>query len=109
MSGRGNNRGNNRGRGRGRSHAPSSPEIVEAPAVESLDVDFAPPDTNQTERTRKPRPQLKSPEDLRRTMEIVKRSIVMVIDNLEENDNEASLKRSVMIAIKHLKQIEGML
>ena len=107
MSGRGNTRG--RGRGRGKSQSPSNAsEILEAPTVDALDVDFTPPETNQTERTRKHRAPQRSVEELIRKMEVIKRSIIMVSDNLAENDDGASLKRSVTIALKHLKQIEEM-
>jgi hypothetical protein len=108
MSSRGNVKGRGRGRG-AKAQSPPSPEVLENPVNDALESDFSPPEQIQPERSKKHRAPSKSPEELRRTMDIVKRSITMVIDNLEENDNEASLKRSVMIAIKHLKQIESML
>ncbi len=65
--------------------------------------------TNPTQLPRRVRPQVKSAEDLKRIMDIIKSRISVIIDTLEGDDSEAVLKRNVATAVKHLKQIDGLL
>jgi hypothetical protein len=51
----------------------------------------------------------KSVEQLRHTMDIARRNISMIIDNLDGENSDEVLKKNVVIAIKHLKQIENLL
>jgi flagellar basal body-associated protein FliL len=51
----------------------------------------------------------KSIDDLKRIMDIVKSRISVIVDSLDGDDNEVSLKRNVATAVKHLKQIENLL
>ncbi len=51
----------------------------------------------------------KNAEDLRRIMDIIQSRISVIIDTLEIDDNDISLKRNVVTAVKHLKQINELL
>ena len=57
----------------------------------------------------KPLKKNKSVEQLKHTMDIARRNISMIIDNLDGENPDAVLKKNVIIAIKHLKQIEDLL
>ncbi len=116
MSGNGKSRGasgaGSKGRGRGK--------VLESPVDTS---GFGPSDVddshgvstgvsgaaNPTQLPRRVRPQVKSAEDLKRIMDIIKSRISVIIDTLEGDDSEAVLKRNVATAVKHLKQIDGLL
>jgi len=90
----------NRGRGRGRGNRVQ----VEPPT----EVDFSPPQVEEKQvRPRKPQP--KSADELRRVMDIIQSRLSVIIDSLEEADNEATLKKNVGTAVKHLKQISDLL
>lgn len=105
-----------RGRGRGRGRGGSSnrrPQVVEA-HIDLATEDFSPPaqapnsqEPSQTVRQR--RPPAKSYEELRRVMDIIQSRISVIIDSLEGDDNDASIKRNVATAVKHLKQINTLL
>lgn len=109
-----------RGRGRGRGRGGSSnrqQQVVEAHNTLATE-DFSPPaqaqvhpqnpqETSQPGRQR--RPPAKSAEELRRVMDIIQSRISVIIDSLEGDDNDASLKRNVATAVKHLKQINALL
>ena len=57
----------------------------------------------------KPLKKNKSVEQLKHTMDIARRNISMIIDNLDGENPDGVLKKNVIIAIKHLKQIEDLL
>ncbi len=65
--------------------------------------------TNPTQLPRRVRPQVKSAEELKRIMDIIKSRISVIIDTLSGDDNEALLKRNVVTAVKHLKLIDDLL
>lgn len=93
-----------RGKGRGR------PTIVQPPNQTLIQI---PTETTNNTRSepliRQKRIPIKSAEDLRRVMDIIQSRISVIIDSLEGDDNDASLKRNVMTAVKHLKQINDLL
>ncbi len=106
---------NSRGRGRGRGGSSNRrPQVVEA-HIDLATEDFSPPaqaqvhpqEPSQTVRQR--RPPAKSYEELRRVMDIIQSRISVIIDSLEGDDNDASIKRNVATAVKHLKQINTLL
>ncbi len=108
--------GRGRGRGRGGSlvgGSANSSTTVDAPA-ELSNLDFSAPvsggsgmsDTQPSKQRRAP---AKSADELRRVMDIIQSRISVIIDSLEGDDNEASLKRNVTTAVKHLKQINVLL
>lgn len=104
-----------RGRGRGRGRGGSSnrqPQVIEAPP-NLANEDFSPPVQAQLQETSQPgrqrRPPAKSADELRRVMDIIQSRISVIIDSLEGDDNDASLKRNVATAVKHLKQINTLL
>ncbi len=113
MSSTGTGRGRGRGRGRGGSHTQSQPQ--EAPASHSdndqelSSQNFSPPSTQESKQSRQKRVPAKSAEELRRVMDIIQSRISIIIDSLEGDDNDASLKRNVSTAVKHLKQINDLL
>lgn len=55
------------------------------------------------------RQQPKSVEELRRILDMVQNKLSVIIDSLEVDDNEQTLKRNVGTAVKHLKQISTLL
>jgi hypothetical protein len=103
-----NTRGIGRGRGRGRGiKALESP--VDDSEFEPSEIAEAPVQAAPITNPRRPKPQQKSIDDLKRIMDIVKSRISVIIDSLEGDDNEAVLKRNVATAVKHLKQIDALL
>ncbi len=98
---------NNRGKGRGRSR--QNPVVLESPITQ----DISSPEHNEQdivqEKPKKVRVPAKSSDDYRRIMDIVKSRISVIIDSLEGDDTEPVLKKNVVTAVKHLKQIEGLL
>lgn len=98
----------NRGRGRGRGNRPH--DTLEAPE-QLASQDFNPPMPNVVpeQPARQRRAQPKSADELRRVMDIIQSRISVIIDSLEGDDNELSLKRNVATAVKHLKQINALL
>jgi hypothetical protein len=118
MSGTAKSRGGSRGRGRGK--------VLESPVDTSgfgpNDVDDSHAATasgpgtagpsggpQQLSVSRRVKPQVKSAEELKRIMDIIKSRISVIIDTLSGDDNEALLKRNVVTAVKHLKLIDGLL
>lgn len=61
------------------------------------------PETNH-KRTRPP-----SVDDLYKVIRSTSNKIEILIDNLDENDEQATLKRNVAVALKHLKAIHAQL
>ena len=98
----------NRGRGRGRKsgNAPLQPPAVHTQELE--DSDFSPSGLDEKP-TRTKRQVAKSNDELRRVMDIIQSRISVIIDSLEGDDNDISLRRNVVTAVKHLKQINSLL
>lgn len=94
-----------RGRGRGKGHVQEAPEVEEN--------DYAPPSAPLPvveDRPKKARaPPSKSTDELKRNMDIAKSRIAAIIDMLEGDDADVSLKRNVNVAVKHLKVIHDLL
>ncbi len=103
--------GRGRGRGRGGSHSSSS-TAVEPPA-DLAALDFSAPTSSSSTVDHQPGKQRRAPaksaDELRRVMDIIQSRISVIIDSLEGDDNDASLKRNVTTAVKHLKQINVLL
>ncbi len=91
-----------RGRGRGRKAQTVSPPVE---IQELSDQEFSPPEDKPSRK----RPTAKTMDDLRRVMDIIQSRISVIIDSLEGDDNDISLKRNVVTAVKHLKQINTLL
>ena len=98
MSGKGNRRGRK-----------SNPPLQPPPVVQELDDhDFSP--SNAEEKPARTKRQVaKSIDELRRVMDIIQSRISVIIDSLEGDDNDISLRRNVVTAVKHLKQINSLL
>ena len=65
--------------------------------------------STEEKQTKVKRPPQKTPDELRRIMDIVQSRLSVIIDSLEGDDNDISLKRNVATAVKHLKQISVLL
>ena len=99
-----------RGRGRGRGgHQKATPQINMSDDEESPTRNEAPAQAPSEPATKQRRQPAKSIDDLRRIMDVVHSRISVIIDTLEGDDSEASLKRNVSTAVKHLKLINTML
>lgn len=117
---RGKGQGQSRGRGRGRGKSSSTndasqPQILEPP-VNLATEDFSPPgqphasqEPRELQHNKPRRSPPKSVEELRRIMDIIQSRICVIIDSLEGDDSDVSLKRNVGTAVKHLKQINALL
>lgn len=115
-----------RGRGRGRGGKPKNNTVLTAPESAELDVDFNPAvqvtqqataaqassqvEEKPARQRRQQQPVGKTPEELRRTMDIIKSRVGVIIDILEGDDSgDAAMKRNVVTAVKHLKLIDSLL
>jgi hypothetical protein len=102
-----------RGRGRGRGAAAAA---ATASNLETADFSANLEDTDKPEAVAaapKPKRQTKSAspsvEEYKANMQSIKSRLSVIIDALDGDDNEASMKRNVAMAVKHLKQIHDML
>lgn len=87
-------------------------KAVIEPPEELTNASFSPPPESSPHDDRQARPrrvQPKTAEELRRVMDIVQSRISVIIDSLEGDENEVSIKRNVVTAVKHLKQISNLL
>lgn len=100
--GRGSNRSANRGKNR-------NDHSMESPVDEFSPMDVSDSTSINQQSNRRPRNQTKNIDEYRRIMDIVKSRISVIIDSLEGDDNDASIKRNVATAVKHLKQIDSLL
>lgn len=99
-----------RGRGRGRSTGTKKQSELPQSDSESEVNQEAPSVTLPVVKLPKqPRNQPKSTESLLRNMDIARSKVGVIIDSLEGDDNELSLKRNVVTAVKHLKEIHSLL
>jgi hypothetical protein len=95
-----------RGRGRGRKNHQVQPPVE----IQDLeDIEFNPPPVVEEKPGRAKKPVVKSADELRRVMDIIQSRISVIIDSLEGDDNDISLRRNVVTAVKHLKQINNLL
>jgi hypothetical protein len=106
----------NRGRGRGRKSNNQAVQPMYAPNVHgNVDInnlddnDFSPPNQANEKQPRTKKQVAKSNDELRRVMDIIQSRISVIIDSLEGDDNDISLRRNVVTAVKHLKQINSLL
>ncbi len=91
----------NKGMSRGRPRKP----ITSDEDADDMEI-------NQDEPEKKQRAPRQRPPDvsvLLRKMDIAQSKIGVLIDSLEGDENETTLKRNVVIAVKHLKEIHGLL
>lgn len=89
-----------------------SNNTLEPPADLLRDANSPPPQSgssNNDKNHRQRKIPIKSADELRRIMDIIQSRITIIIDSLDGDDNDASLKRNVITAVKHLKQINTLL
>lgn len=96
-----------RGRGRGRGKKEDSPDMSFSPS--DMTETNPPTAVSPVNPVQPKRRSVKTIDDYKRTMDIIKSRISVIIDSLEGNENDVSLKRNVATAVKHLKQIDDLL
>jgi hypothetical protein len=97
--------------------AKSKPRAKKVPVEDHVDSEvsdqeFGPPKVDEsrpTERKSKSKAKSLTTETILRNMDIARSKVSVLIDSLEGDDNETTLKRNVITAVKHLKQIEDLL
>ncbi len=85
---------------------PRKPRVKKAAAEEEPSIDFMPPEplVDVSAPVRRGRPSTNNNE-------VVKSRLSLIIDmlDIEEVDDERTLKKNVSIAIRHLKEVKDML
>lgn len=96
-----------RGRGRGRNNN----SVQESNETEEFDYSApsAPLPVVEDKPKKVRAPPSKTTDELKRNMDIAKSRIAAIIDMLEGDDADVSLKRNVNVAVKHLKVIHDLL